>query len=427
MRLITNNHSRALQVYPLLLVLGAALLFRFLLVGALSWDDVVIDSYDQIAINLLDGKGFSYNGTDPTVARAPLYPTYVAAVFLVCGGRCLEWLRVGNIILDSLTSALIVLAFSAWFPRAAKGTAVIAGFLYALNPFSAYYTVKLGAEGMATLSVVLYLLAFHWSLLSQERSFARLAVLGVTGGILILNKSSFIPIVLLAPFMFLFISNRKRVLAMILPVVSVLLVTLTVVAPWTLRNAIVAEAFVPVQTLTGYNFWYDFSLDENRNSAFQSGSLNTIYTGDEVYLPDKHQFGPYSLSAFNDARGDAVLVKAAMGWSLDHPLGFVLKVLDNVLAFWYVLETPGKMLVGGAFSFLFLTVAGFGYNRLRAMGEGVNATFLLILVIAIVFVYAPIMAVFRYSLVTYPILSMLAAGAVMDWLQSVRGFATKLG
>ena len=45
--------------------------FRLILWVAFEWKDHIFDDYDCIAVNILEGNGFSFNGTDATVCRAP--------------------------------------------------------------------------------------------------------------------------------------------------------------------------------------------------------------------------------------------------------------------------------------------------------------------------------------------------------------------
>src|SRR3989338_10379603 len=41
--------------------------------------------YNIIAKNILDGNGFSYDSTEPTAARGPVYPLFLAATYFVFG------------------------------------------------------------------------------------------------------------------------------------------------------------------------------------------------------------------------------------------------------------------------------------------------------------------------------------------------------
>ena len=87
-----------------------ALFFRLCFLFLIQWDNHIIDSYDEIAINLIEGKGFSYNGVDPTVCRAPAYPAYLAILFLVFGHEPEPFLilRIFDIFLDSLIALFVL-------------------------------------------------------------------------------------------------------------------------------------------------------------------------------------------------------------------------------------------------------------------------------------------------------------------------------
>ena len=69
----------------------------------------VMDSYDVMGRNILEGHGFSYQAgkSIPTVTRAPFYPLWWAAELEVFGRHFLL-LRMGEGFVDALTAALVV-------------------------------------------------------------------------------------------------------------------------------------------------------------------------------------------------------------------------------------------------------------------------------------------------------------------------------
>jgi len=395
----------------LLVVFGLALTLRLVLVFALGWEDRIVDAYDLIANNLINGNGFSYNGTDPTVCRGPAYPFYLSLFFraLPADSATFTIIRGFDSLMDSFTAVVLVLASRRWFPQIAPGAALAAGLLYALNPFMAYYTVKLGSETLSIFFFALYLLVLYPAFVGREtaRRPAWIAAAGVLGGILILNKSVFLPLVVLVPVVLTAVFPRLRTAAFWKQTTAAVCLSLVIVTPWSVRNSMIAGAFVPTQTLTGFNFWYDFSQDTHRNNAVKSGDWNRTFRGDTVERPDGTPYHPYQLHTADDVRIDRQQISAALAWSLHHPGGFAVKVLDNLLAFWYQTETPAKMLASGIFSLLLLVLAVLGVILSRSAGLSGEALFFLLLILFFNLIYAPIMGVFRYSLVTYPMLSLL--------------------
>ena len=386
-----------------------ALAFRLFLLLAFHWDNHITDSYDTIAINLIQGRGFSYNGLGPTVCRAPVYPLCLAILFLGFGYHPEPFLllRLVNIFCDSLTATLVLHLSCKWFSKVNRSMAFAGGAVYALNLFAAYYTVKLGEETISIFVFVLYLLLLHMVLFRRKDRLRNTVTLGVLGGIMILNKSVFLPVVIAIPFslFLIFPGFRNRNFALTALVATV--ISLAVISPWMVRNMIVAKRLVLVQTLTGYNFWYDFSLDRNRDLAFESGKLDRPFSGDPVQV-DSRVYAPYSLNAREDARYDSKLVREAAIWAARNPASFLSKVCDNLLSFWYLTETPLKMIIAGLFSLLLILTSVWGVNELVSLGQGREALLFLFVVGLIDLIYSPVIGVFRYSLVTYPLLAPLS-------------------
>jgi hypothetical protein len=60
---------------------------------------------------------------------------------------------------------------------------------------------------------------------------------------------------------------------------------------------------------SGYNFWYDFVLNDIRNEALRNGNLNRTILGEgNVYLDNEMTYHPAALSAAEDARYDSDLI-----------------------------------------------------------------------------------------------------------------------
>ena len=66
------DHGRFPKRYFLYVFL-AAFCFRFILLFALPWEDHIIDSYDDIAMNILKGGGFSYKGLFGFALELPIW------------------------------------------------------------------------------------------------------------------------------------------------------------------------------------------------------------------------------------------------------------------------------------------------------------------------------------------------------------------
>lgn len=404
--LALSTGSRLLRPGPIIVLL--ALAFRLFLFHSIRWEPNIIDDYDCIARNIAEGRGFSFDGRSPTICRGPTYPFLLSAIITIAHQQTTPFslFRVVDSILDSLTALLVYLIARAWLPALDRRSHVAAGIAYALNPFAAFFTVKLGAEAHQTLIFALYLLLLHRTLTDHTHRIRHTLLLGVSGGLLLLSKSIFFPIVIGLPAIFL-LPSRLRKHGVAAHLVAAIAISLSLLAPWTIRNYRASGRPVLVQTLAGFNFWYDFTLDHNRNDAIASGNLNSRYAGGKVDLPDGSAYFPYSMPAAADAAYDVILSRQAIQWAKQHPGGMLAKMLDNFLGFWYVVETPKKMLATGAFSACLLALALIGYVRARE-SEPCEANILFALPFIIAFIYSPVLGMFRYSLIVHPLLSVFS-------------------
>ena len=115
-RLVDARHSEP-SAMTRGLVRNALIVFAIALAARWATDVVlqphlgtyVIDDYDIIGQNVLDGHGFSYQSgkTIPTVTRAPFYPLWWAAELTVFGRRFLL-LRMGEGLVDAVTAGLVI-------------------------------------------------------------------------------------------------------------------------------------------------------------------------------------------------------------------------------------------------------------------------------------------------------------------------------
>ena len=421
--MISSANSYVPKKYYLIVFLSA-LCFRLLLLFAFEWEDHIIDSYDNIAINILKGIGFSYNGSDPTVCRAPGYPIYLSIIFYIFGHQPVPFfiLRILDLILDSMTAITVLWLSALWFSKLHRSYKLCAALVYALNPFSAYYALKLGAETLYVFLFCVYLGLLYKVLFQKKFGILGILALGICGGILLLNKSIFLPLVVITPVLLYLIFPHLRNKEFMVRSVLTVLISFLILTPWAIRNTRVANRFVPVQTLTGYIFWYDFTLDQNRNSYIAAGKFDksTSATG-FITLDNGDLYYPYNLDAREDAAYDKEMINKGFEWIVRHPHKFMLKIVDNLFAFWYFVETPKKMITTAIFSLAFILFALRGTLLCFSQGLKLEPVFFLILIVLIDLIYSPIVGVFRHSLLTYPLLSTLSGPALYSIVPHKKG------
>jgi 4-amino-4-deoxy-L-arabinose transferase-like glycosyltransferase len=214
------------------LILLAALAIRVAWVLATPDYQLVHDAldYDNHAASIAAGDGFATSYGRETAFRPPLYPVFLAGVYLLTGGSDLVAARIVNAFVGTGIVALIgVLAFQLWGQRVALVSMALGAVYVPL--------ILVGQSVMSEPLAVLFMLA---ALAAALRRWALVA--GVLMGLAILGRAN--AIILLVPLAFAVWRGPRP--AIVLVVAAVL-----TVAPWTIRNAIVLDHFVPVSTQLG--------------------------------------------------------------------------------------------------------------------------------------------------------------------------------
>ena len=210
--------------------------------------------YDRAAASIAQGEGYPYSRRPgrETAFRPPAYPVLLAGAYTLAGvgaAEVDERVLVGRILgvlIGTLIVALIgVVAAQLW----GRGVALVAMALAAVY-------VPLITVGGAVMSEPLFaalMLGALAAAIEHRRSAHRwrwALLAGVLAGLSILTRAN--AMVLLLPLALAVWTGRPRFSprALAVPAVLVVLALLTV-SPWTIRNAVVFDRFIPVSTQLG--------------------------------------------------------------------------------------------------------------------------------------------------------------------------------
>lgn len=217
------------------------------------------DSCEYVNIAQHLPYSFSLAGS-VTAFRAPFYPLFVFVFF--------HPLAVGfaQIILSLITCWLVYLIGRRFSPR----VGIVSASLFALAPLSSQISVQVLSETLFTFLVVVGI--YFWT--------DRPVLSGLAFGLGILTR----PLLLPFSIVLLVLGIKQR------PLVLVGLVSLLTVLPWTIRNAIVFEEFIPVSTGgMGLNLYVGtMDLKYGTGDTLWAQIVNSEYTTD-YYSRDKER------------------------------------------------------------------------------------------------------------------------------------------
>jgi len=232
--------------------------------------------YDQYALNLVEGRGFSgytignqTNPDLPTTFREPGTPFVYAILFNLFGHRY-EPVR----IVQCLFSAAVVFflfylancSFGLWAAR-------ISAVWYALYPATWVFCWHTTSESQFTF--LLYAFAVSLVGLARRPTLRNVALTGLLFGVASLTRAGML---LLAPFMWVWAWSvfRPAWRVVIGVVLGIGLAALLVVLPWTLRNYQVQDEFVLICTRAGETFLQGNNEYVVEDPVFHGYTMQTV-------------------------------------------------------------------------------------------------------------------------------------------------------
>jgi hypothetical protein len=218
------------------------------------------DAYDIYAQNLLDTGIYGRQTGQPDALIPPLY-SYVLAVVYGVFGRGYMQVGLFHIVLDTCSIAMLytiarrLITGVTRSEKHAEIVAALAGLFYALYPYLIFQNLTLIDTPL--FMTLLHAFVLIMVLLRERAHLDRAAwILSIAGGIVLglsmLARPIMPPLALLVAVWFLFRLNLTQTVIRLAPVA---LIGGLVLLPWIIRNYVEFDAFIPMTTTSGANFW----------------------------------------------------------------------------------------------------------------------------------------------------------------------------
>ncbi|MCR4283779.1 MAG: glycosyltransferase family 39 protein [Parcubacteria group bacterium] len=296
-----------------------------------AWGGPTDVEYNETAINMANGDGFSLGG-ERTMFREPAYPFFLALNYRLFG---VNWtiIRIEQFLLLFL---IIYLTYIISYEIFGVLTARIASLAIVVLPIFPIYATDIISEIFAAFLVVLFIYLFLKSLSFKkvrpfyvEKGLTFLLLSGLVFGILALTKSIFIflPVLILPIYL---LKDRKYGLKNI---VLFFFAFLVIVSPWVYRNYInfgnMAIADRGGMLMYLHSIKSEFSVNKLKDYAVASLTGEyivrlynpdfNIVEGEGIYLMNQHRAELLN-NGLNFSQADEVMSKEAEVLYLKHPV-----------------------------------------------------------------------------------------------------------
>lgn len=332
-----KEKKKHIYLYPL--IAAAALRLAGIWFADLSTPALM--EYGRIAHNMLSGAGFAFPWSHPNGIIVNLLTAYMPpgqvfiqyAALSVFGDD-----RIGMIalylfqIVQACTFIYLLGKITDNLFKSPKITLTTI-WMAAIYPPFVYVTMTYGVTSTALVlnALILYIgLQFSAALTSGRKRLQYALLMGLSCGLLLLFRGE-APVIVLATLSLLAYVNRSVFKRSLFYIILSAVVALGVLAPWTIRNYLLFDRFVPISTNGGFNFW-------RGNNSMTTGSPWTE-TGGAVWSSDEicAELDPYldKKADFDKIHSD-VHTREALKWIKENPGSAALLSLKKAVILWTI-------------------------------------------------------------------------------------------
>jgi 4-amino-4-deoxy-L-arabinose transferase-like glycosyltransferase len=350
---------------------------------------VEADGYDVIAVNLVEGNGYTMNGAPATAERLPVYPALLAISILLFGPVSWPW-QLAQCLCGAVTCGLIFTMARQYGSRAG---ALAAAALCAVHPTLVFYTARPLTETLYILLLVLFMQA-----LLQPGWRAR--SVGPLWGLQLLTKSAaFLQVLALVPT-----ASHRRFGTLARTAVCVLII----LAPWMAWNLWMSGR-PHLLARGGTALYHGLYISRHVSWTIPTGDLNQ--EAEMALWQDLARRGVARDAAVEQR--DAAARRVAEEWIASHSGEASRLWLRNLALTWYLGRSQLSMLVHLVVHGGLLIAAGFGAVRLwRRDPQARDMVIItLLLIVGYTAFHAAVQPAVRYILPAVPLAALLAAGA----------------
>ncbi|MCX6639731.1 MAG: glycosyltransferase family 39 protein [bacterium] len=311
-------------------IIGLAVILRLAIIPLLGSnpENQDIFEYGEIAWNIVQGHGFSYNFW----GKYPLQPTaYAPALYCY---TLVPWFAIFGI---QLTGPRIVhalfLAAACWFIYKIgdalfnRRIGLIAAGIWAVYPELIFLTVKICPENLMFLPMTWALWkSQNYSTLNKHKNVVNT---GMLTGLACWFNPSLQVLGLAIPLSWRingFLSGREGIKRFFIFVFGVVLI----ITPWTLRNYIRLDAFLPMRSAFAYNMWRGNHPGASGTVRNEKGeNIDVVMAKDYAAYIEAH------LDSTNEVARDRFYAAEVRRFIRENPTGYLSLTFKRFKYYWF--------------------------------------------------------------------------------------------
>ena len=314
----------------MLLVVFSILVKLVFLFGSGAYHNPQTFEYEEMAQNMLDGKGLYYSnlGIKYYGGIGPGFPLMCYGVYKLFGHNPLYIIFI-QIVVTSLLIIPVALIARRIFD---EKTAVLAGFLVGLHPALIVYAAC-KVHKMNIYSFLFILLAYLFLRLKEDPRLSRFIILGIVAGITMLVRVTGVVFIFFGLIWFYWVS-RERAGYKIKAIALFLLIFFLTLIPWQIRNYAVFGKPVLLRTNQWGALWYG-NIPGSKGCLYgEDGSVNV----DNITATLPPEFFKMDEIKQND-----YLKALTIGYFREDPGAFITRIIKKVYYFWYFSPYQGSL------------------------------------------------------------------------------------
>lgn len=313
----------------LIAIFFAALLLRIFVMFALEGyifrsEQAYGYNNTKVAENIALGKGFSMRllgskDPKPTALVPPGYVYFIALMFHIFGIYSVK-AAIAMEIFQSFIDAFTCVVLYDLGEKFDKKVGLLTSVGFALYPPAVFFSVlRIGPAPVVVLLLAI-IISYFLKIQEQQRSVDAV-VCGLCMGINALLEPAVILFYVIGCVWLLYWSTPPRSTALKNSMVMGL-VCIVCILPWTIRNFVVFDTFVPIKSALGRNLL-------EGNHPYSTGVIHN-FDFEKVFSTEEFK----SLEQLDAVSVDKVMFKKAVSFIQEDPMNFIRSTLKRIYYFW---------------------------------------------------------------------------------------------